>query len=113
MTRTRLFLFILVYANAAAPLRPRQGASTLAGTFAGHGALQEQVAALRPQPRGDARPISGYRPPRRCRNRLRDTPGLEKGLLAQRLSLSGYRPPTPLPARLGCVKSEDLDLDGG
>jgi hypothetical protein len=62
---------------------------------------------LRPQPRHHARPISGYRRPRRCRNRLRDTLGLEKGPLAQRLSLSGLGRP-PLPARPGCVKSEDL-----
>ena len=44
MTRTRLFLFILVYANAAAPLRPRPGAGTLLGhsqvTVPFKGALQ-------------------------------------------------------------------------
>ena len=31
MTRTRLCLFILVYANATTPLRPRQGTGTLLG----------------------------------------------------------------------------------
>jgi hypothetical protein len=66
---------------------------------------------LRPQPRGDARPISGYRRPRRCRNRLRDTLGLEKGPLAQRLSLSGLGR-QPLPARPGCVKRNTWTLAG-